>query len=65
MKTIRIIAAKDTEGFFPKKAGEAIKTIDGTNVTKIEVDARNISIYFENGLHEVYFTDAVRMEVER
>ena len=64
MKNITIYAARDTEGYFSHKAGEVIKTIDGTNVTKIVTDAKNIRIYFENGLHEVYLTEGVRMEVE-
>jgi hypothetical protein len=66
MKKITIIAAKDIEGFFPMKAGEVIRSIDGLeNVTKIEADSKNISIYYKNGLHEVYITEYVRLEVEQ
>ena len=46
MKRIKIIATKDTEGFFPVKAGGIIKEINGENVTKIKADSKNIIIFF-------------------
>ena len=64
MKSIKIIATKDISGFFPKKAGEVVKKINGENVTKIEVEKGLIRIGFANGLHEVYLTDEIKMEVE-
>ena len=65
MKSIKIIATKDTEGFFPVKAGGIIKEINGENVTKIKADSKNIIIFFGNGLLEVYHADRVRLEADR
>ena len=64
MKSIKIIATRDTEGFFHQKAGEVIAERNGENVTKIEVDKTHIKISYANGLSDFYFIDDVRMEVE-
>ena len=65
MKRIRIIATKDTKGFFPVKAGGIIKEINSENVTKIVADSKHIKLYYANGLHEYYHADGARLEVER
>ena len=64
MKSIKIIATRDTDGFFHQKAGEVIVERNGENVTKIEVDKAHIKISYANGLSDFYFIDDIRMEVE-
>ena len=64
MKSIKIIATRDTDGFFRQKAGKVIAERNGENVTKIEVDKTHIKISYANGLSDFYFIDDIRMEVE-
>ena len=71
MKSIKIISTRDIAGLFPHKGlfnhktGDVIKEINAKNVTKIEADSKNITIYFKNGLHEVYHADKVKLEAQR